>query len=77
MNQSPVAPLLDSAVIVIFLFFTWVTILYVLVQALPLATGGAITLSIIAAAVVTCLFASAALIAVILHIWKNKTDLYP
>jgi hypothetical protein len=77
MSQSPLAPLLDSAVIAVFLVFTWATILYVLVQALPLATGGAIALSMIAAAGVTCLFTSAALIAVISHIWKNKPDLYP
>lgn len=77
MKQSPVTPLLDSAVIVLFLFCAWLTVLYVLVQALPLADGRAITLSIIAAALVTCLFASAALVALLLHIWKNKTDLYP
>lgn len=76
MKPATVAPLLDSAIIVIFLCFAWLTVLYVLVQALPLVTGRGIALSIIAAAVVACLFSSAALIALLFHIWKNRADLY-
>ena len=68
--------LLDCVIIVVSLAMTWATLLFVLREALSLATDPVVKRTIQGAAGAAGIAATAALVAVLVHLKRNRQSLY-
>jgi hypothetical protein len=67
---------IDSAVIWISLAVMWLVLVFVVFNVIPLSNDGLVRIVIVGSAALAGIFATSALIAVLLHLRRNQNVLY-